>query len=336
MTQLTEIAEKYGDDLAGIWFDAGVRQAPPFVKRMNDYVHKQLPGKAWCHSCTLGNAAAAMTDVSAVSWMGNEATVMPYPLYNANDETGTHTGQTSLGQGASFGIANGTRWIPAHCDAVLRRHFWFWANNTYNQSANLNTPQDLLGMHLTSVGRGCNMVLDMSPTPSGLLQENDVATYAAFGAGQRRLYADALVASVNGTPGKSSYVLTVTGSAQGNNILKAVTRGAIELREELSAGQAIANYTVEYSSSSVSGSAEANWKPLPLRNERQLTIGNRRIQFWTAANVAGAGVAAVRVKLATLEMRSGKFAVPSLRSLKLFDWSDSALDGLLTSILKIK
>jgi hypothetical protein len=138
-----------------------------------------------------------------VSWMGNEATVMPYPLYNANDEAGTHTGQKALGQAATYGIANGTRWMPAHCDAVLRRHFWFWSD-AYNQSRDLNTPEDLLGMHLTSVGRGCNMVLDMSPTPTGLLQSNDVATYAAFGAGQQKLYVDALVASLNGTPGQST------------------------------------------------------------------------------------------------------------------------------------
>ena len=56
--------------------------------------------------------------------------------------------------------------MPAHCDAVLRRHFWFWAASSYNSSANLNTAAQLLGMHLTSVGRGCNMVLDMSPTPT--------------------------------------------------------------------------------------------------------------------------------------------------------------------------
>ena len=30
--QLGELAAKFGGDLAGIWFDAGVRQAPPFVQ----------------------------------------------------------------------------------------------------------------------------------------------------------------------------------------------------------------------------------------------------------------------------------------------------------------
>jgi hypothetical protein len=32
MAQLGELAAKFGGDLAGIWFDAGVRQAPPFVQ----------------------------------------------------------------------------------------------------------------------------------------------------------------------------------------------------------------------------------------------------------------------------------------------------------------
>ena len=54
--------------------------------------------------------------------------------------------------GKPFGIADGTRWVPAHCDAVLRRHFWFWAQGAYNNSATLNSPAQLLGMHLTSVG----------------------------------------------------------------------------------------------------------------------------------------------------------------------------------------
>ena len=67
-------------------FDAGVKQAPAFVARVNDFVKSKLPN-ATCHSC--GN----MPDVHAVSWMGNEQTVMPYPLYNSNDqECGDATG----------------------------------------------------------------------------------------------------------------------------------------------------------------------------------------------------------------------------------------------------
>ena len=128
-----------------------------------DFVAKQLPSTATCHSC--GN----MPDVHAVSWMGNEETRMSYPMWNANTETLDYLGSG----GKPFGVPNGSRWVPAHCDAVLRRHFWFWAEN-YNSTSNLKSAEQLLGMHLTSVGRGCNMILDMSPTPTGLLQENDL------------------------------------------------------------------------------------------------------------------------------------------------------------------
>ena len=172
MLQLTELAEKYGDALAEIWFDAGVKQSLEFVARVDTFVSQKLPSTATCHSCQ------NMPSVSAVSWMGNENTVMPYPNWNANDD------QCSImGSGGVFGKAGGTRWCPAHCDAVLRRHFWFWDDKQYNGTNDINTAPMLLGMHLTSVGRGCNIVLDMSPTTTGLLQQDDVDVYAAFGKG---------------------------------------------------------------------------------------------------------------------------------------------------------
>ena len=141
MHQLAEIQQIFvdaGADVAEIWFDAGVRQSDAFVQRVNDFVAKQLPSTATCHSC--GN----MPDVHAVSWMGNEETRMSYPMWNANTDTLDYLGS----QGKPFGIPDGTRWVPAHCDAVLRRHFWFWADN-YNSSANLNT----VGCLLRETGR---------------------------------------------------------------------------------------------------------------------------------------------------------------------------------------
>jgi hypothetical protein len=40
-------------------------------------------------------------------------------LHAANDEIGTYDGSNK--GSSSFGIPDGTRWLPAHCDAVLRR-----------------------------------------------------------------------------------------------------------------------------------------------------------------------------------------------------------------------
>jgi hypothetical protein len=81
MQQLAEILQIFSDggaEAAEIWFDAGVRQAPAFVSRVNDFVASKMPS-ATCHSC------ANMPDVHAVNWMGNENTRMPYPLWNGEE-----------------------------------------------------------------------------------------------------------------------------------------------------------------------------------------------------------------------------------------------------------
>ena len=199
------------------------------------------------------------------------------------------------------------------------------------------------------------MVLDMSPTTSGLLEQIDADTYAAFGAGLDKLYGVA-AGNVSAVPGQTS--VTWTGAV-------ALTRGAIELRENLTNGQAISNYTVEFCPPSLSivqdmmqatgnhrteghmGSLAENvetlaastgaesgcggpYQPLlPLYNGPQLTIGNRRIHFWANVSVGG-----VRVTVSTLRLQSGP-AEASLRSLSVFDWSDSSLDPLLKGILAL-
>ena len=208
--------------------------------------------------------------------------------------------------------------MPAHCDAVLRRHFWFWAEGTYNQSANLNSPAVLLGMHMTSVGRGCNMVLDMSPTPTGLLQTNDVETYAGFGDGQQVLYNHSQVAAAPAPARGQAVVEVLLPTSQ-------ITRGAIELRENLTMGQAIESYNISHSADG------KTWLPLPLRNEMMLTIGNRRIQYWDGVTVGPH----VRVEVQTLVMASGQRAVPHIRSVRLMDWGAPVLDTLLSSILTV-
>jgi hypothetical protein len=137
-------------------------------RQLRSHAHAHAPPlseSATCHSCQ------NLPDANIVSWMGNEETRMPYPVWNANDAECSHNGGAS-----GYGVPSGERWCPAHCDAVLRRHFWFWNDGSYNTSSNLNTAPDLLSMHMTSVGRGCNMVLDMSPTTSGLLEQIDTDT----------------------------------------------------------------------------------------------------------------------------------------------------------------
>ena len=45
---------------------------------------------------------------------------------------------------------------------------------------------------------------------------------------------------------------------------------------------------------------------------------------------------ATRVTVDTLQLASGEHAPPHVRSMKIMDWSNAQLDGLLTGILAVK
>lgn len=319
MEQLAELGKYYGDDLAELWFDAGVHQAPSFVKRVNDFISTKLPDSATCHSCS------NMPDTHMVSWMGNEHSEMPYPVWNANTDDCSKNGH-----GGSYGEPYGTTWCPAHCDSVLRNHFWFWNSQTYDNPSNLNNASKLLAMHMTTVGRGCNMILDMSPTNTGLVQTNDVETYKQFGQGLKTLYGKPVAQSLNPGRGKASQSVVFNPLSTGT---VNITRGAIELRENLTNGQTIESYIVQYCpiDSTCPTATTKGWHNFTLRNLAQITIGNRRIHWFNEPIEA----TKFRVQVQTLNLTNG-FAKPDLRSIKLFDWSSSALDGLLEFIKRIK
>ena len=75
-----------------------------------------------------------------------------------------------------------------------------------------------------------------------------------------------------------------------------------------------------------------------LQNERQLTIGNRRILTWFAPL---SGAMRFRVVLTTLLLGDNGKQPPApaparLMSAKIFDWSSTALDPLLVDIQHVK
>ena len=228
-----------------MWFDAGIKQ-PTLASRVNISL-SSLPATMTCHSCA--NLPAA----HAVSWMGNEEQDMPYPNWGSTDEQ--CTGWVPHG----YGTPNGTRYCPAHCDAVLREHYWFWAPDT---EKHIQPVQTLIQKYLTSLGRGCNMILNIAPDTTGAVPEVDMAAYKAFGAAIDKLRAT-VVASINGSLTEGSIEW---GPLNAYNL----SRGALELVEDLSRGQLIASYELEYRT--VAG----KWMSFNYGAAWQQTIGRRR------------------------------------------------------------
>jgi alpha-L-fucosidase len=69
------------------------------------------------------------------------------------------------------GSENGTHWIPAEVDVSIRPGWFYHAK----EDSLVKSPEKLLEIYLTSVGRGSTLLLNVPPDRRGLIHENDVA-----------------------------------------------------------------------------------------------------------------------------------------------------------------
>ncbi len=67
------------------------------------------------------------------------------------------------------GTEDGKKWVPAEVDVSIRPG-WFYHKN---EDTKVRTPENLLDIYLSSVGRGANLILNIPPDRRGLINEND-------------------------------------------------------------------------------------------------------------------------------------------------------------------
>ncbi len=89
-----------------------------------------------------------------IRWVGNENGVAPETLWNVEEREGKKV------------------WRPAECDVPIRKRHWFF--HTDDEGSLLST-KELLDIYYKSVGRGANLLLNVSPDRRGQLPESDTA-----------------------------------------------------------------------------------------------------------------------------------------------------------------
>ena len=70
----------------------------------------------------------------------------------------------------------GNYWVPAEVDVSIRPG-WFYHQN---QDSLVRSPENLMELYYSSVGRNSNLLLNVPPDRRGLLHENDVKSLLAF------------------------------------------------------------------------------------------------------------------------------------------------------------
>jgi len=177
--QLRELLSNYGD-IFEVWFDGanggdGYYGGARETRRIDNKTYYDWPNT---HKIVreLQPSAVMFSDAGPdVRWVGNESgtgSLTNWCLLKKDEMYPGGNFAKILGEGHE----NGNYWVPAEVDVSIRRGWFYHAT----QDSLVRSPQNLMELYYSSVGRNSNLLLNVPPDRRGLLHENDVRSLMAF------------------------------------------------------------------------------------------------------------------------------------------------------------
>lgn len=261
--QLTELLTQYGP-LTEVWFDGANGEGPNGKRQVYDWP------RVWALVRRLQPDAVMFSDAGPdVRWCGNEHGIAGDPNWSTVDPSVVaFPGATGPGITAALqhGDPNGTVWRPAEADTSIRPG-WFYHPA---EDGRVRSVDQLVELYFQSVGRNSKLLLNVPPTPAGLLHETDVQRLLDCHDRLRAMFAEDLAASRN-LVWEQTGERTATAEADlGRTVGATVAR----LEEDITRGQVVARYTV-------SGFDGDTWRAI----SRGTTIGYARLHRFDAVKL---------------------------------------------------
>lgn len=182
IAQLTELLTGYGP-VNEVWFDGANGEGPNGRRQTYDWprIHRTVR--------TLQPEAIVFSDAGPdVRWIGNERGVAGSTCWSSIDpERVPHAGfdRPWVGEALQQGDPYGSVWRPGETDVSIRPG-WFWHAS---EDAKVRSPDGLIDLYFSSVGRNSKLLLNVPPTRSGRFHDTDVAHLAAFARKREALFA---------------------------------------------------------------------------------------------------------------------------------------------------
>jgi len=237
--QLTEMLTKYGP-MFEMWFDGGN------IVPVNDTIASLAPDIITFQGRRTGSTR----------WVGTEHGFAPYPCWNTIDWKEGATPHEGAGS------PTGNIWCPAECDVSILRPHWFWKPGSDNRILSLDA---LVEIYYMSVGRGVNLLLNITPDDHGEIPAAQVRRLKEFGDEITARFAKPLAT----TKGKGALVeLKLAGATKIDHL---------QLREDIRKGERVRQFIVE------GRAADGNWSTL----FRGTQIGARQLIPIPAVTVTG-------------------------------------------------
>ena len=172
--QLRELLTDYGDVVV-VWMDncldpfggdvVDAKTGKPLGREHDRAIHALIrslqPGAVIMHPMCVG---------SEVFHPGNEQGRAPYPLWNV-----IRPGQVRKD---SWMLPETEGWLLAEAN-IHPRPAWIWTPNTDDKILSV---EQLMDAYYTSIGRGANLLVNLTPDPRGLIPEAEYRRMTDFGA----------------------------------------------------------------------------------------------------------------------------------------------------------
>jgi len=177
--QLSELLTNYGD-IFEVWFDGanggdGYYGDARETRRIDNKTYYDWPNTIMIVR-NLQPGAVMFSDAGPdVRWVGNErgmGSLTNWCLLKKDEMYPGGNFAKILGEGHE----DGNYWVPAEVDVSIRPG-WFYHEK---QDSLVRSPENLLGLYYSSVGRNSNLLLNIPPDRRGLLHENDVKSLLKF------------------------------------------------------------------------------------------------------------------------------------------------------------
>lgn len=289
MNQLTELLSNYGK-VDEVWFDGANGEGPNGKKQVYDFdswyklIRKLQPGAMIAN---LGPDARWVGTESGVGRL-SEWSVLPVSAQlQQSIAAGSQKDVTFAPQGFVKGDDMGARekiadakglvWYPAETDVSIRPG-WFYHPA---EDAKVKTPDKLMDIYFTSVGRNGVLLLNIPPDKDGLISESDVKNLEGWKKLRDETFKDNLlkkarIISANGKNIKAllddNYATYWTTSGKDCtatiefDLPAPVSFDLLQLQENIAVGQRIEKFSLEYFDS-------GEWKIITTGT----TVGYKRI-----------------------------------------------------------
>jgi alpha-L-fucosidase len=263
--QLTELLTRYGR-VDEVWFDGANGEGPNGKQQVYDWP------RVWALVRRLQPDAVMFSDAGPdVRWIGNERGIAGDPNWSTvNPATVPVPGVDGKDviEMLQHGDPQGAVWRPGESDVSIRPG-WFYHPA---EDARVRSVDDLVDLYFSSVGRNSKLLLNVPPTPNGLLHDTDVARLAGMRDALDRLFANDAAAGRVVTPrgiGSRTPAFTI-------DLGREATVSIADLREDIAQGQFVSRYVLEGRER-----PDAAWQPLT----RGTTIGHRKLDRFGPVSV---------------------------------------------------